>query len=415
MASWESDKDAFYKEARWDIPGPLAGVRVLEVTTTLAGPRCGNLLADYGAEVIRVELASQPDISRLLPPFLPTDPPDSFLNATVNRNKKSIILDVRTAEGRDVLLRLITGFDIMVENFKRGTLDGYGCGYEAVRKVKPDIIFVSINGFGQYGPYADRPGYDPAAQAYSGFMWMNAPKADDPPMRAPIYLADELAGMHAAAASMAALHYRDKTGEGQRIDVSLLDATMDSCTGLHTIAAAGFPTPRVGNPIPFAAPTGIYHCKDGYVYAGVLLDSHWKIMANMIGKPELAEHPEYATFQMRVKNRPQVDAILEAWCMERTRAEVEAICQEHHLAVAVVYTPQEAIEDEHVKARGAVQPLEYPGGEKVNMVNTAAKFSRTPAFNRNSAPRLGAHTNEVLLEAGLDEKEIQALQEKGVI
>ena len=415
MGSWEADKDAFYKEARWDIPGPLTGVRILEVTTTLAGPRCGNLLADYGADVVRVELASQPDISRLLPPFLPTTPPDGFLHATVNRNKRSITLDIRKPEGLEVLLRLVKRFDIMLENFKKGTLDGYGCGYEAVREVKPDIIFVSINGFGQYGPYADRPGYDPAAQAYSGFMWMNAPTAEAEPMRAPIYLADELAGLHAAAAAMAALLYRNKTGEGQRVDVSLLDATMDSCTGLHTLAAAGFPTPRLGNPMSFAAPTGIYHCKDGYVYAGILLDAHWKIMAKMIGHPELADHPEYATFQMRIRNRPKVDKILGDWCAERTRAEVEAACQEHQLAVAVVYTPQEAVEDEHVKARGALQPLEYPEGEKVNMVNTAAKFSRTPAFNRSAAPMLGVHTKEVLLDAGLSEDEIMALEETGAI
>lgn len=406
----------FYKEARKDLPGPLNGVRVLEVTTTWAGPRVGSVLADYGADVVRIETAAAPDVLRLIPPPLPgTQPPDGFLNASCNKNKRSICLDVRCAEGLAVFLRLAAQCDVLIENFKKGVIAAWGCGYEQVRAVNPAIVYVSVTGYGQYGPYSERPGYDPAAQAYSGFMHMNAPDPEAPPMRAPTYLADELAGLHGALATMAALRYRDASGEGQHIDISLLDALIDSCTGLHTQAAAGYPTPRPGNPIPFAAPTGVYSCKDGYVYAGILLDAHWRIMAEMIGRPELADDPEHATMKERVARRAEVDAILGAWCAQRTRAEIVEACREYEIAVAPILTPQEALEDPHVQAREAVQPMTHPNGAALYANAPAAKMSRTPLRNRAYAPLLGQHTAEVLREAGYSAEAIQALRDAKAI
>lgn len=416
MAIEQASREDFYRNARTDIPGPLAGMRVLEVTTTWAGPRCGGVLADYGADVVRIEWPATPDICHLLPPALPgSDPPDGFLSQSANKNKRSIALDVRTEQGRDLFMRLLPLFDIVLENFKKGTMASWGCGYEDCRKVKPDIIYISITGFGQFGPYSDRPGYDPAAQAYSGFMWMNAAHDDDPPLRAPIFVADELAGLHGALAAIAALRHRDRTGEGQHIDVSLLDALMDSCTGLQLLAAANLPTPRIGNPMPFAAPTGVFKCKDGYVYAGVLLDTHWKIMAKMIGRPELADDPKYASFPGRIARRAEVDEILESWCLERTREEVVQACSEAQIAVAAIYTPQEAVINEHVIEREAVAPITNKAGNTIRLNNTAAKFSRTPAKNRSCAPHAGEHTDEFLKEAGLNESEIEALRNAGAI
>jgi formyl-CoA transferase len=416
MSETHQDRDAFYREARADLTGPMAGVRVLELTTTIAGPRVGGVFADYGADVVRIENSKTPDICRLLPPMMPdTDPPDGHLNAFVNKNKRSIQLDMHKPEGLETFMTLIKDFDVFVENFKKGTVDAWGCGYEAVRKVKPDIVYVSVTGYGQFGPYAEHPGYDPAAQAYSGFMWMNAHTKEDLPLRTATYLADELAGLHGALGAMAALRHRDQSGEGQRVDISLLDAMIDSCTSLHNQAAAGLPTPRPGNPIPFASPSGLYSCKDGFVYAGVLLDAHWKIMAEMIGNPELADDPEYATFPKRIANRPKVDALLAAWCKERSRAEAEEVCAKAGIAVAKVLTPQEAVENEHVQARETMTPLQHPCGADVKINNPAPKFSRTPAKNRSYAPLLGANTDEVLEQAGISAKARQELRDKGIV
>ena len=416
MGTEYKGRDDFYREARNDIAGPLEGIRVLEVTTTWAGPRAGCVLAEYGADVVRVELAASPDICRLLPPQMPgTDPPDGYLNVAVNKNKRSIHLDLRQESGRAVFHRLLADVDVVVENFKTGMMSKWGCGYAESRATKPDIIFVSITGYGQFGPYAENPGYDPAAQAYSGFMWMNPASDEDVPLRAPIFLADELAGLHGALGAMAALRHRDRTGEGQHVDVSLLDAVISGCTGLHALAANGLPTPRFGNPMPFAAPTGVYRCKDGFLYFGVLLDTHWRILAKMIDRPELGADPDYATFVARVKRRAEVDAILAEWCAERTRSEIVTLCEQNELAVAPVLTPAEAIEDPQVQARETIQPVEHPNGKMVSLEAPAAKLSRTPIRNRSYAPLPGAHTGAVLAEAGYSAEEIEALRAEGII
>jgi formyl-CoA transferase len=416
MSDQLDGKEEFYSNAKDNFPGPLAGVRVLEITTTWAGPRVGSNLADYGADVVRVELAASPDIARFLPPLIPgTDPPDGHLNVEVNKNKRSISLDIRKPEGIAVFEKLLANTDIVIENFKKGTLAAYGIGYEDCRKIKPDIIYVSVTGFGQFGPYSNRPGYDPAAQAYSGFMWMNAASEEDEPMRAPIYLADELAGLHGAMGAMAALIYRSQSGEGQHVDISLLDSMMCSSTALVTVAGAGLPMPRMGNPLIFAAPTGIYKCKDGYVFAGVLLDAHWKIMARMTGHPELADDERYATFQERLKRRGEVDALLENWCTDRTRDEVVQACEEAEIAVARVNTPQEAVADAHVQARDALESVKTHSGNEIRITAPAAKFSRTPVHVRTCAPKLGQHTEEVLAEAGIGEEERKNLREQGII
>ena len=201
-------KSEFYRDARRDLAGPLAGVRVLEATTTWAGPMCGCLLADFGADVIKVE---HPDgeIARRSPPLLPgTDPPVSFMHATVNRNKRSLSLDLRRPEGLEIFLALAQRSDILIENFRPGTLARWGAGYEAVRRLRPDIVYVSISGFGQWGPLAERVGYDPLAQAASGFLSLNG-SPDGEPVKAPTFLADDLAGLHAAFAALAALRHRD--------------------------------------------------------------------------------------------------------------------------------------------------------------------------------------------------------------
>ena len=212
------EKAEFFREARRDSPGPLAGVRVLEATTTWAGPMCGCLLADFGADVVKVEHPAG-EIARRSPPFLPgSDPPLSFMHETVNRNKRSLALDLHGDAGRALFVRLAAQSDVVIENFRPGTADAWGIGYAAVRAARPDVIYVSISGFGQWGPDHDRVGYDPLAQAASGFLSLNG-SPDGEPVKSPTFLADDLAGLHAALAALAALRHRDRTGEGQHVDV----------------------------------------------------------------------------------------------------------------------------------------------------------------------------------------------------
>jgi formyl-CoA transferase len=232
------DEVRIFCDARNDLSGPLAGVRVVEATTTAAGPICGATLADFGSDVIKVE-TPEGEVGRRLPPMLPGTKV-SFVHGVVNRNKRSLSLDLGRPEGSGIFLKLAAQADIVVENFKTGTMDKWGVGYRAVRAVKPDIVYVSITGWGQFGPYSSRPGYDPIAQAASGFMSLNG-SVEGPPTKDPTAIADQLGGLHGAMGAMAALRYRDRTGEGQHVDVALLDTLTQH--GLLTLAKDGhYPT-----------------------------------------------------------------------------------------------------------------------------------------------------------------------------
>lgn len=415
MTDSSDDRATFFREARGDLDGPLDGVRVLEVTSTWAGPRCAGLLADYGADVIKVELLDTPDVAHRLPPFLENgDPPVSFFDAAVNRNKRNIAIDLKRPEGRDVFLELAQKADFVVQNFRPGQMAKWGCGYEQVRAVNPKIIYVSISGYGQYGPYRNRAGYDPQAQAMSGLMWLNA-VGDEEPMKTPIYISDELTGLHAAIAALAALKHRDTHGEGQHIDVSLIDATVASCTGQPTLAAQGLPTPRLGNTYPFGAPANVYECRDGWLYAGVLLDTHWVKLSALLGHAEMGTHPDYATIPARMQRREELDAMLAEFCRVRTRDEVIEAVGATGLAIEKVLTPGEMVRDPHIQARETIQSVRQPSGAELKMEGPAAKMSRTPVRIRRAAPQYGMDTDEVLASAGFDDARRAALKERGII
>jgi formyl-CoA transferase len=406
------DKAEFYRDARRDLPGPLAGLRVVEATTTWAGPMCGCMLADYGADVIKVE-HPEGEIARRSPPFLPgCDPPLSFMHATVNRNKRSLALDLRDPRGRDLFLRLAVRCDVVVENFRPGTLDAWGCGYEAVRALRPDVVYASISGFGQWGPQAGEVGYDPLAQAASGFLSQNG-SPDGEPVKAPTFLADDLAGLHAAFAVLAALRHRDRTGEGQRIDVSLLDAMLFQSTGYLTLGALGVPLPRLGNQFRIAAPANTYRCRDGRVLAGVLLDAHWRRLASLIGRPEAAQDPRYASALERIRRREEVDSWVAEWCAGRSVADALSALVAAGIPAAPVRSYAEAAQSEHVAARDMLQRVPQPSG--IPVVGPAAKLSRTPLAVRAPAPALGRHGEEILRELGVDGAEQRTLREAGVL
>lgn len=408
------DKAAFFREARQDLPGPLAGVRVVEATTTWAGPMCACLLADLGADVIKIELPTG-EVIRRMQPFLPnTNPPLSIAQAIVNRNKRSLSLDLRKPEGRGIFLRLAAQSDIVVENFRPGTMDGWGTGYQAVRRVKADIIYVSISGFRQFGPDHERAGYDPLAEAASGFLSVNG-EPTGTPVKAATGLADDLAGLHAALAAVSAIHHRHQTGEGQHIDVALVDSMLFQSNWFLTMGALGMPIQRWGNAAPFAVPADVYACRDGHVYIAVLLDAHWQALARLMGRSELAEDPAYALLANRVQRRDELGALVSEWCASRTVAEVETLFLKAGLPIAPVRNYAQVARDPHVRERDMLQDTPQSDGSLAPITGPAAKFSRTPTRVRWGAPSLGAHDDEILQGLGLSSTEIKNLREQGVI
>ena len=405
-------KTDFYRNARTDIAGPLSGIRVLETTTTWAGPMCAAVLADFGADVIKVEIPSG-DVSRSVPPNLP-DTDISFMHATVNRNKRALSLDVRTEQGRDIFLKLGATADIVVENFKVGTMTAYGLGYEQLCAVKPDIVYVSITGWGQFGPKHEAAGYDPMAQASSGFMSLNG-SADGPPTKAATFLGDDLGGLHGALGAMAALRHRDQTGEGQHVDVVLQDALLFQSNGLPTLAAMGVEPNRMGNEFGGAVPCTVYECQDEPVFAGVLLDKHWRVLAGIIGEPDLADHQSFATGAARIENRELCNILLGNWFAARTREQAISTLHDAGLPIAPVNTYPEAVADPHVLERDMLQKIKLSNGVTAPIVGPAVKFSRTPTRVRSGAPEIGEHTAEILNAIGLDAQAQQTLGESGVI
>jgi formyl-CoA transferase len=407
------EKSEFFREARRDLTGPLSGLRVLEATTTWAGPMCGCMLADFGADVIKVE-HPQGEVARRSPPMLPgTEPPLSFMHATLNRNKRSLSLDLRRDEGREIFLKLAERSDIEIENFKPGTMSRWGVGYEEVRARRSDTIYVSISGYGQFGPDHERVGYDPLAQASSGYMSLNG-NPDGEPVKSPTFLADDLGGLHGAMAAMAALRHRDLHHEGQHIDVSLLDGLLFQSAGYLTLGAMDVELPRLGNEFRIAAPARTYSCLDGTVMAGVILDSHWKIMARLLGHPELADHPDYATTRARLARREEVDRLVADWMGVRNVDEVVTSFESAGIPAAAVRTYAEAARDPHIHARDMLQEQTDEHGNRVPLTGPAAKFSGTPTRIRSAAPELGAQNREILAELGIADEEQEALREAGI-
>ena len=405
------DKDEFYARARDDLTGPLAGVRVLDVTKVWSGPMASCILADLGCDVIRVEMPGNRE--GRVPPEIPGTGL-SWFRQSVNRNKRSLALNLRVPEARQILLDLVRTADILVENYKPGTMDGWGLGYRDCRAVRADIVYVSISGWGQYGPDHDRPGYDPVTQAASGWMSVNGDPEGEP-LRSPTFLADDIAGVHGAIGALAALRHRDQAGEGQHVDVSMLDALLFQSSGFLTLGATGVDPGRWGNQTESIVPAGTYACLDGRVYLAVPLNKQWRRLAELIGAPELATADGFATNGARIGNRGRVNRLIEQWCRSRTTARVIEALDAAGLTVAKVRDFAEVAKDPLVLERGMLCPTELSNGTTAPLVGPPVKLSRTPTGVRSGAPEPGAHTDELLAELGVDQAARERLRHLGAI
>jgi crotonobetainyl-CoA:carnitine CoA-transferase CaiB-like acyl-CoA transferase len=395
----------------------LARLRVLDLSRVLAGPYCAQLLADYGATVIKVEQPGSGDPTRAWgPPWLEGDEGarQSAYFMSANRNKRSMTLDLKTPEGAAIARRLAATSDIVIENFMPGTLDGLGLGYATLAAGNPGLILCSITGYGQDGPYRDRPGYDFMIQAEGGVMSITGP-ADGEPSKVGVAIVDVSAALYAATAILAALHHRAQTGRGQHIDVALLDAQVAWLVNVAHNTFAGETPARYGNAHPNIVPYETFPTADGRIAVGVGSDEQWRRLCSLAGRPALADDPRFRTNAGRVAARAELVPLLQDIFRARPSADWLAALPAARIPAAPINDIPTVLADPHVLARGMVQEVEHPSLGPVALLGPVARFSETPATIHSAPPLLGEHTDEILGELGYDVGAIRALQETGVI
>jgi crotonobetainyl-CoA:carnitine CoA-transferase CaiB-like acyl-CoA transferase len=393
----------------------LDGIRILDLTRVLAGPFCTQMLGDLGADVIKVEATGRGDDTRHWgPPF--TEAGESAYFMSANRNKRSLTLNLKSKAGLDILRQLIAQADVLVENFRTGTLAKWGLDWEALQAIKPDLIYCTITGYGYTGPYADRPGYDFMVQAMGGFMSVTGP-ADGEPVRAGVAITDLMTGTMASNAIMGALFNRERTGQGHRLDIALLDSqlAMMSYVAMNYLVSGENPG-RFGNGHPSIVPYQEFKAKDSYFAFAAGNDGQWGKFCRAIDKLEWTEDPRYATNVARVENRAEVVAMLNEVFGEKDAAEWMALCTEIGIPSAPINTFDKVFADPQVIARGLQQEAVHPTVGVVPMVASPLNVTTAPPTIRYAPPLLGEHSDEILSEAlGATEAEIDKWRKNGVI
>lgn len=407
--------------SRSDLAGPLAGIRVLDLSRVLAGPWCTQMLGDLGAEVIKVEQPGQGDDTRRWgPPFLDDGSRDSAYYLCANRNKRSIGIDMARPEGAALIRRLAAEADVVVENFRVGGLARYGLDYAALCAVKPDLVYCSITGFGQYGPDKDKGGYDFLIQGMSGLMSVTGQPDGAPgagPMKAGIPVADLSTGLYAVISILAALQHRSRTGEGQHIDLALLDTQLVMLANQASNWLNGGAAPRrMGNLHPNMVPYQVYSCSDGDVIVALGNDRQFAGLCRMLELDGLATDPRFASTAARSQNRDALNALLEpviaGWGSEALIAAMEAA----KLPGGRINSVPEALALPQIEARGLVREIAREDGTPVRFLGFPGQFSATPATYRKAPPRSAEDTASVLKAAlGLDQEEIARLLAEGII
>ncbi|MCC5920074.1 MAG: CoA transferase [Cyclobacteriaceae bacterium] len=394
--------------------GPLTGLRVIELGVLLAGPFSGQLMGDMGAEVIKVELPNQGDPIRKWGRELVNG--QSLWWPVVARNKKSITLNLREQEGKDILLRLVKEADILVENFRPGTMEKWGLGYEKLKEVNKGIIMVRVSGFGQTGPYAPRAGYGSIGEAMGGLRYIVG-EPDRPPSRMGISIGDSLAASYATMGALAALRAREITGEGQVIDTAIYESVLAMMESLVTeYYKTGYVRERTGSRLPNIAPSNVYPTRDGEILIGANQDTVFRRLADLMGQPELAEDPKYADHVSRGQNEVELDDIIGLWSRERASEDLLNRLHEAGIPAGKIFTAGDMLENEHFKHREALVKHHHPGVGDLMMQNVAPKLSATPGSIRTPAPELGQHNEEVYRQLlKISEEEYQEFVKKGIV
>ncbi|CAN7196265.1 CaiB/BaiF CoA-transferase family protein [Pseudoxanthomonas sp. LjRoot168] len=402
------------------MPRALAGVRVLDLTRVLAGPWCTQVLADLGADVVKVERPGSGDDTRGWgPPFLRdadgNETGESAYYLCTNRNKRSLAVDIATEEGQAVIRRLASESDVLVENFKVGDMARYRLDASTLRAANPRLVYCSITGFGQDGPYARRAGYDFAIQGLGGLMGVTG-AANGEPQKVGVAVADLFTGMYATVAILAALRHRDATGEGQVIDMALLDAqvAMLANLGSHYLVGGEVP-PRQGNAHANIVPYQVFAVADGHIIVAVGNDRQFVRLCELLDLAALAGDPRYATNAARVRHRDALVPLLQDAFHARERQGWLALLEAAGIPCGPVNDIADVFADPQVKARDMVTCIEHPHAGAVPLVASPLKLSATPVDLRHAPPLLGQHTDEVLREAGYDEVEIASLRALGAI
>lgn len=395
--------------------GSLAGLRVLDLTRVLAGPTCTQMLGDLGAEVIKIERPESGDDTRgFAPPVWPGTTESAYFLGT-NRNKQSVTLDIAKPEGQAIIHKLLGRCDILVENFKVGALAKYGLGWEQLRTQYPALIYCSITGFGQTGPYAPRPGYDALIQAMGGVMSLTG-EPDGAPQKVGIPVADLFAGLYGCIGVLAAVNHRHATGEGQQVDIGMLDTHVAwlANQGMNYLATGENP-PRLGNQHPNISPYQEFPTKDGYIILAVGNDPTFVRFCKTVGREDIAADARFATNATRVANRDLVTATLTPVMQTRTTTEWVGILEAAKIGCGPINTLKDAFADPHVIARECVVEMEHGSGAKVQVIANPVRLSATPPTYRSAPPVLGEHTDSVLTGLGLGADEIAALRTQGVV
>jgi formyl-CoA transferase len=399
-----------------DKPQPLLeGIRVIDLTRVLAGPFCTMLLGDLGADVIKVEVPGRGDDTRQWgPPFTPQGESAYFLSA--NRNKRSLTLNLKSEQGLKILRELIAGGDVLIENFRAGTLEGWGLDYDALQQLRPGLIYCTITGYGYTGPYSQRPGYDFIVQAMSGFMSVTGP-AEGEPFRAGVAIADLASGIFACNAVLASLFARERSGRGQRIDISLLDCQLALMSYVASnYLVSGEPPRRYGNAHPNIVPYEVFRGSDDYFAFAAGNDAQWGKFCRQVGHADWAVDPRFATNPARLENRIVLVGLLNELFAGRPVAEWLALCEQIGLPAGPINSIDRVLADPQILARGMRLEVAHATEGNLPILGSPLAIPTAPAEVRLAPPTLGQHTDGILGELlGYDPAAIAALRESGVV
>jgi crotonobetainyl-CoA:carnitine CoA-transferase CaiB-like acyl-CoA transferase len=394
--------------------GPLAGLKVVDLTHVMAGPTCTLMLADMGAEVIKIEKTPNGDDTRHSVPPRIGDEAASFL--MMNRNKRGVVLDLKTEGGKTVLRRLIASADVLVENFAPGAMERLGFGYQDLRKEFPALIYCSLSGFGRTGPYKHRRGFDLVAQAMSGIMSFTGETPDGPPVKCGAPLSDITAGILAAMGILAAYAHRLKTGQGQWVETSLYEAALVQTYWQSAIALATGVAPRaMGSAHPLNAPYQAFEASDGWIVVGGANQKNWLLMLEALGASELAADPRFLKGADRMAHLKDLEAELSARFRTKPAQHWLAALEQKGVPCGPVHDMLQALDDPQTLAREMVVEVDHTTLGPVKTIGLPVKFSDTPGKVRSGAPIYGEHTREVLGEYGFDDTEIDALEQEGAV